>query len=49
MSAALKRIWPALILVATFTVLLAVGLLLGGYGKVMANAIVICLDCIGLI
>jgi len=37
------------ILLAVFLVMLVTGLLLGGFGKVLANGAVICLDCIGLI
>lgn len=36
-------------LVAAFAALVVAGLLLGGFGQVLANGIVICLDCIGLI
>ncbi len=36
-------------LVAGFALMILAGLLLGGFGKVVANGIVICLDCIGLI
>ena len=49
MAATSRRTWPAYLLVAVFVTLLVVGLCLGGYGKVMSNAIVICLDCIGFI
>jgi hypothetical protein len=37
------------VLAAVFIIMLVTGLLLGGFGKVMVNGIVICLDCIGLI
>lgn len=36
-------------MLAVFVVMLVSGLILGGFGKVVANGIVICLDCIGLI
>ncbi|MHB8896542.1 MAG: hypothetical protein ACYC99_15375 [Candidatus Geothermincolia bacterium] len=32
-----------------FALMLVTGLMLGGFDKVLANGIVICLDCIGLI
>lgn len=32
-----------------FILMLITGLMLGGFDKVLANGIVICLDCIGLI
>jgi len=37
------------VLLVVFVVMLITGLLLGGFGKVLVNGIVICLDCIGLI
>lgn len=37
------------VLLVVFVVMLFTGLLLGGFGKVLVNGIVICLDCIGLI
>jgi len=37
------------ILLALFVTMLVAGLLWGGFGKVLAGGIVICLDCIGLI
>lgn len=49
MASPVKRIRPAYILIAFFTLVLVLGLVWGGFGKVMANAVVICLDCIGLI
>lgn len=49
MSELLKRIEPAYILMALFTGMLALGLAYGGFGQVLSNGAVICLDCIGLI
>jgi hypothetical protein len=49
MCKVVRRIKPAYFLIAAFAVMLALGLLWGGFGKVFANAAVICLDCIGLI
>jgi hypothetical protein len=37
------------VLLVLFVGMLVAGLAWGGFGKVMANGIVICLDCIGLI
>jgi len=37
------------VLLVVFVVMLLTGLILGGFGKVLVNGIVICLDCIGLI
>ena len=45
----LKSTRTTYILLALFIAMLALGLLWGGFGKVLANGIVICLDCIGLI
>jgi len=45
----LGRIRAPYLLLAIFLVMLVTGLLLGGFGKVFINGIVICLDCIGLI
>ena len=39
---------PAYLFVALFLVMLTVGLALGGFGPVYANARVICNDCIGI-
>jgi len=45
----LKRIRPAYALVALFSIMLILGLLWGGFGKVFLNGAIICLDCIGII
>jgi len=37
------------LLALIFVTMLITGLMLSGFGHVMANGIVICLDCIGLI
>jgi hypothetical protein len=44
----LKRVRAPYILLALFVVMLTVGLVWGGFAKVLANGVVICLDCIGL-
>jgi hypothetical protein len=44
----LRRAGAPYILLAMFVVMMTAGLLWGGYGKVLAHGIVICLDCIGL-
>lgn len=44
-----RRAKAQYVLLAVLAGMLTAGLLLGGFGKVMANGIVICLDCIGLI
>jgi hypothetical protein len=49
MESLVRRIKPAYFFIATFLVMLTLGLLWGGFGKVFTNAAVICLDCIGLI
>lgn len=49
MATWLGRIRAPYLLLAIFLVMLVTGLLLGGFGKVFINGIVICLDCIGLI
>jgi hypothetical protein len=37
------------VLLVVFVAMITVGLLWGGFGKVLTNGIAICLDCIGLI
>ena len=49
MATRLGRLSAPYVLLAIFLVMLVTGLLLGGFGKVFINGIVICLDCIGLI
>jgi hypothetical protein len=49
MARRLTRVRSAWVLAAVFATMLVAGLLLGGFGQVLANGIVICLDCIGLI
>jgi hypothetical protein len=49
MGSRFERMRPAYLLITVFLVMLALGLLWGGFGKVFTNAAVICLDCIGLI
>ncbi|MBN1288954.1 MAG: hypothetical protein JXA49_04880 [Actinobacteria bacterium] len=43
-----NRIKYQYILLFLFVAMLSLGLSLGGFGKVLANGAVICLDCIGL-
>jgi hypothetical protein len=49
MGSLFRRIRPAYFFITVFLFMLALGLLWGGFGRVFANAAVICLDCIGLI
>ncbi len=49
MARRLNRVRAAWVLAALFATMLTAGLLFGGFGQVLANGIVICLDCIGLI
>jgi hypothetical protein len=49
MDELVRRFKAPYVLAAVFIIMLVTGLLLGGFGKVMVNGIVICLDCIGLI
>jgi hypothetical protein len=44
----LRRAGAPYVFLALFAVMMTAGLLWGGYGKVLAHGIVICLDCIGL-
>jgi hypothetical protein len=45
----MKKAQASYILLALFATMLVAGLLWGGFAKVLAGGIVICLDCIGLI
>jgi len=45
----LRKIQATYLLAVIFLSMFLAGLLSGGFGKVLANGIVICLDCIGLI
>ncbi len=49
MSDSFRKARAPYILLALFVTMLVAGLLWGGFGKVLAGGIVICLDCIGLI
>lgn len=49
MAEFLRRIGAGYVLTVVFLSMLLAGLLLGGFNQVLANGIVICLDCIGLI
>lgn len=49
MTAFLRRAGGVYMLIAVLVTMLTLGLLWGGFGKVMVYGIVICLDCIGLI
>ncbi len=49
MTAFLKRAGSVYTLIGVLVIMLSLGLLWGGFGKVMVYGIVICLDCIGLI
>lgn len=49
MAAFSRRVVAAYLLVAVFVAMLTLGLTWGGFGKVLANGVIICLDCIGLI
>lgn len=49
MALSSRRLKTAYILMTLFALMIVVGLLWGGFGRVMTNAIVICLDCIGII
>jgi len=49
MTAFLRRAGSTYILIAVFVTMLTLGLLWGGFGKVLTNGVFICLDCIGLI
>jgi hypothetical protein len=49
MARLIKGVGASYILLALFVTMLVAGLMWGGFGKVLANGIVICLDCIGLI
>lgn len=42
------RIKSSYILLVLFITLFSLGLAFGGFGKVLANGAVVCLDCIGL-
>ena len=44
-----RRAAASFVMLALFTVMLITGLVWGGFAKVLAYGIVICLDCIGLI
>lgn len=48
MGVYLRRAGAPYMLLAIFVVVMTVGLLWGGYGKVLAHGIVVCLDCLGL-
>jgi hypothetical protein len=43
------KIKPAYVLISVFITMVALGLVWGGFGEVLANGIFICLDCIGLV
>ena len=49
MARYLDRARAAWVLAAFFVAMITAGLLLGGFAQVLANGIIICLDCIGLI
>ncbi|MFH1149091.1 MAG: hypothetical protein V1748_01320 [Actinomycetota bacterium] len=49
MADRLIRAKASYLLLVLFVGMVLTGLAWGGFGKVMANGIVICLDCIGLI
>ncbi len=49
MAGYLKRARVSYVLLTFFVTILLLGLVWGGFGKVLANGIVVCLDCIGLI
>lgn len=44
----IQRMRPVFVVLAVFLALLLAGVLWGGFGRVMAHGIVICLDCIGV-
>jgi len=44
----MRRRWPGLLLLTVGAALLAVGIAAGQPGNVMAKAIRICLECIGI-
>ncbi len=48
MGGYLRKTGTPYILLAMFAIMLTARLLWGGYGKVLAHGIVVCLDCIGL-
>jgi len=39
----------SLLLIAIFLIFLVIGCTYGGFGKVLANGAIICLECIGLV
>lgn len=48
MRSIFRRIRLAYVVLFVFLSLLMAGVLLGGFGEVMANGVMICLDCLGL-
>lgn len=49
MAAFWKRAGTTYALIAVLVAMLVLGLLWGGFDKVLANGVIICLECIGLI
>jgi len=49
MAGYFKKVRISYLLLFFFVAIFALGLFWGGFSKVLANGIVICLDCIGLI
>ena len=49
MAGWIRRTKASYAIALVFILMLVTGLMLGGFDKVLANGIVICLDCIGLI
>lgn len=44
-----RKMKPVHVLLVLFATMVVLGLLWGGFGKVLANGILVCLDCIGII
>lgn len=49
MAGWLRRARAPYVLMLLFVLMLVSGLMLGGFDRVLANGVIICLDCIGLI